>query len=164
MLPALATAMERLTGQAPAIGASNTGSFNPYFAQNLSARSNGESGSINSAFPSASRRARAQSECHRFTSGDVPNQDWLPFENIQRRVRHSCPIYRTSRKYKVRLCHRICLGQGVGELGTEVPGFDCLLVGNECRSSGIEFGYKGVEVSGKGGLGRIWGWRKVGRS
>ena len=55
MLPALATAMERLTGQAPAIGASNTGSFNPYFAQNLSARSNGESGSINSAFPSGIR-------------------------------------------------------------------------------------------------------------
>jgi hypothetical protein len=38
MLPAFASAMERLAGHAPAIGASNIGSFSPYFAQNASAR------------------------------------------------------------------------------------------------------------------------------
>jgi hypothetical protein len=42
MLPALAKAMERLTGQAPAMGASRIGSFNPYLAQNASARLRGE--------------------------------------------------------------------------------------------------------------------------
>src|SRR5579859_330549 len=44
MLPALATAMERLAGQAPAMGASSIGSFNPYFAQNEWARARGAEG------------------------------------------------------------------------------------------------------------------------
>jgi hypothetical protein len=37
--PALATAMDRLTGHAPAIGASRIGSRRPYLAQNAAARS-----------------------------------------------------------------------------------------------------------------------------
>ena len=45
MLPALAKAMERLAGQAPAMGASNMGSLNPYFAQKDSARPRGSEGS-----------------------------------------------------------------------------------------------------------------------
>jgi hypothetical protein len=39
--PALATAMERLAGHAPAIGASKIGSCRPYFAQKAAARSRG---------------------------------------------------------------------------------------------------------------------------
>ncbi len=38
MLPALASAIDRVAGHAPAIGASNIGSFKPYFAQNASER------------------------------------------------------------------------------------------------------------------------------
>src|SRR5438067_1261136 len=38
MLPALTKATERLTGQAPAMGASRIGNFNPYLEQNASAR------------------------------------------------------------------------------------------------------------------------------
>src|SRR5580700_11334874 len=41
MPPALATAIERLAGHAPAIGASKTGSLRPYFAQKALARSRG---------------------------------------------------------------------------------------------------------------------------
>jgi hypothetical protein len=39
--PALATAMERLAGHAPAIGASKIGSWRPYCAQKAAARSHG---------------------------------------------------------------------------------------------------------------------------
>src|SRR4029077_324108 len=41
MLPALANAIERVTGQEPAMGASKIGSSNPYLAQNASARVKG---------------------------------------------------------------------------------------------------------------------------
>jgi hypothetical protein len=39
MPPAFATAADRLTGHAPAIGASMTGIFNPYLSQKLRTRS-----------------------------------------------------------------------------------------------------------------------------
>ena len=38
MLPTLASAIDRVAGHAPAIGASNIGNFKPYFAQNASER------------------------------------------------------------------------------------------------------------------------------
>src|SRR5579864_9413313 len=44
MPPALATAIERLAGHAPAMGARRIGNFRPYFAQNASARARGVGG------------------------------------------------------------------------------------------------------------------------